>query len=142
MLKKVGQILLIPVLLLSTMGLTINMHYCQHKLYDIGVFGKAQNCCMPNKNAHQKKAHHCHQNNHHSDDCRDETVQIDKVDNFVVSSFNFNFEDIPFSKLFVFYSILADYNSTPVDQQIEFPVLNISPPGTHIVLSLLQTYLI
>ena len=142
MLKKIGHIILIPLLLVATMGMTVNMHYCKHKLYDIGIFGQAENCCAPKESTHHDKAHHCKANNHHKSDCQDETVHVDKVDNFVLSSFDFNFQDISFSTLFTCISLFTDLNSTSVAQQVEFNDLNISPPRIQVVLSLLQTYLL
>ncbi len=142
MLKKIGHIILIPLLLIGTMGMTINMHYCQHKLYDIGVFGKAESCCTQHAHAHHHKTHHCDIDHHQKSDCHDETIHIDKVDNFVTSSFDFDFQNMPLSTLFSFIAVLTDINPTSVAKQIEFHDLNISPPGTQVVLSLLQTYLI
>ena len=142
MLKKIGHIILIPLLLVSTMGMTVNMHYCNHKLYDIGIFGKAENCCSPQAHSHHHRSHQCNLKNHHKKNCEDETIRLDKVDNFVVSYFNLDFQNIPLSTLFSFISVFTDINSTSVAQQVEFHDLNISPPEIQVVLSLLQTYLI
>ncbi len=141
MLKKISQILLILVLLVSTVGMNINMHFCQQKLYDIAVFKDAADCCAPKTN-HHEKSHHCKVNNHHKNDCEDETIPIDKVDSFIVTSFNFDFQTISLSTLFTFITIYMDLNSTLVTQQVELHNLNISPPKIQAVLSLLQTYLI
>ena len=142
MLKKVGHILLILILLVFTMGMTVDMHFCKHKLYDIGIFSEVESCCLAKEDSHRHKAHQCDVNNHHKNDCEDEIVHIDKVDNFVVSSFDFNFENQPLSLLFASYSIIDDLNIFPDIRKIEFYDLNNSPPGTHDILSLIHTYLI
>lgn len=143
MLKKIGHIVLVPLLLVATMGMTINMHFCQHKLYDIGIFSKAESCCMPDVNSKHHKTHQCNLHHHHKkSDCKDETVHVNKVDNFVLSLFDFDFQDLPFSTLFTCFSLFTDVNSTFITQQVEFPELNSSPPGKEVTLSLLQTYLL
>lgn len=144
MLRKLSHIGLIGLLLVSTMGMTINLHYCQHKLYDIGIFGQAEKCCIPHdKSHHSKKEHHCKATNHHKDDCEDETIHIESVDNFVVPSFSFEFDDIHLIQLFVLNAIFSDLSYlSSYAKKTEISPENISPPKIHVPLSLLQTYLL
>lgn len=45
MIRKQLHILLIMLLLVSTSGISINMHFSNHKLFSTAIFGKAESCC-------------------------------------------------------------------------------------------------
>ena len=45
MLKKVSHILLSFLLLITTMGMTVNSHYCGNDLVSISVISESQSCC-------------------------------------------------------------------------------------------------
>lgn len=154
MLKKVGHISIILLLLVSTMGLTVNLHYCKDKLYDVGIFSEATNCCIDIGDAHEHPgdvshhhdaSHHqqsCDAENHKKSDCEDETLQVESVDDYVVSSFNFDFNNLSFLNIFLSVPVLSDLFNQSSTVVIEIPEWNISPPKIQVVLSLLQTYLI
>jgi len=140
MIKKIVNTAIVSLLLVATTGLTVNLHYCRENLYDIGVFSKAESCCMPGEN---KKPHrHCNVNNHQKSDCEDKTVNFEPVDNFVVSSSNFDFSNFSSLSLFILNSIVTDIFNYISISVIEIPKQDISPPEIQVVLSLLQTYLL
>ena len=144
MLRKISHISFVILLLISTTVMTVNLHFCKQKLYDIGVFSQAENCCMPNEKQHNntKYHHQCDMNNHKKSDCQDETIRIESIDDFVVSSSNFDFNNLSFLNLFILNSMVADlFNSSNLSVD-EIPERNISPPKIQVVLSLLQTYLL
>lgn len=151
MIKRVAHIVLIPVLLLSTMGMTLNLHYCKDELYDIGVFAEATNCCIDKKHElpasdshhHEGHNHNCNVDNHKPSDCQDEKIQIESVDDFVVSNSSFTFNQEYSSLLFPVYFVVLDlFSFSEITTSEKIPKRDISPPKIQVVLSLLQTYLI
>jgi hypothetical protein len=148
--KKFGHIVLSFLLLISTVGMVINLHYCENQLYDIGIFAEATNCCIENKQGHHPEdenhhkhiqAHHdCDPEKHAQNDCDDETVTIDSVDNFVVSSFIFDFNNFSFINLFLAIPIITDLYDLSTVSVIEIPEWNIPPPKIQTILSNLQVY--
>lgn len=143
MLKKVSHIGLIILLLVSTTGLTIDLHYCNHKLYDIGVLSEAHNCCMPIENeTNNIKHNHCDKDSHQKGNCEDETIQVKHVDDFTASSFNTDFNRLSFISLFLSISAVTDLYGLSEIIIGEVPEWNNSPPKHQVALSLLQKYLL
>jgi len=143
MLKKILHIVLVALLLVSTMGITISLHYCGGKLYDTGVFTEADNCCLPAEKGHEmEKANHCQANEHHKCGCENRTIFFRTVDDYTSIVFDLKDDGLPRIQLFELNSIISDRCSTSNVPKVDFPTLNISPPGIHTVLSLFQTYLI
>jgi hypothetical protein len=143
MLRKISHIGLIVLLLVSTMSMTIDLHYCQHKLYDFGIFRQAHSCCMPSQNQPFEKTNHCNLHHHQKKgNCQDKTVHLKPVDNFVVSAFLFDFDHLHLIQIFDFQPIFADIFHVSGGQKIEAPPWKISPPGIQVTLSLLQTYIL
>ena len=141
MLRKTSHIGLILLLLISTMGMTINLHFSQNKLYDAKFFASAESCCMPSKNPDNKhQAHNREGTIQHGSDCQDETIYIESVNDFVVSDTGFDFINASFINLFL-YSVNSGYSLLNTTDT-KYPELNIPPPEKQIVLSLLQSYLI
>jgi hypothetical protein len=86
MLRTTSHIGLILLLLVSTMGMTINLHFSQSKLYDAKLFLRAESCCMPLENPDKKhQIHYLEGNIQHDSDCQDETIYIESVNDFLVS---------------------------------------------------------
>ncbi len=142
MIKKIGHIALVLLLLVTTMGVKINLHYCQHTLYDIGIFGEAENCCKPTVGCCKANTDkHSHTGNKENHTCKDETVFINAVDNFIVSGIDIKFDDLKEIQLFEIPTISGLFESYNYKKSDLFEY-NIHPPGTSVVLSKLQTYLI
>ncbi|HEC43463.1 MAG TPA: hypothetical protein ENI20_11600 [Bacteroides sp.] len=45
MLRKIGHIVVSAILLLATVGLTIDKHYCDTRLVSISILGDTETCC-------------------------------------------------------------------------------------------------
>ncbi len=142
MLKKISHIILVVLMLISTMGMTISMHFCRHQLYDIAFFGQAKSCCCATHMETSPKGHHCHMEHDHTNDCENETIHLHKVDNFIYSDTNIHFEQVSLSTLFSFFVTLIHFDFTSTVNKVEFFNYNFSPPNVKVVLALLQTYLI
>lgn len=146
MFRTFSHIVLILLLLCTTAGMTINLHYCDDNLYDIGLFTDAANCCMDSKKMSDEKTHNhsaCDSNMPKTMDCEDETVHIESVDDFLVSPYSFNFNQDPGITLFLLCFVsatLPDFADICSDHKI--PKFHSSPPRIEEVLSFKQAYLL
>ncbi len=152
MLKKVSNILVALILLISFTGFTVDLHYCKDSLYDIGIFSEAMSCC--GEDAGQPHAMHCEKGdaelpgkcdseNHDPKHCENRSVKIERPDDFLISSsvLSFNQEPVSIIQSNIFSPLNISFSS---DERIpvKFLYRKISPPETAKVLSLLQSYLI
>jgi hypothetical protein len=138
MIKLLSHITLSAVLLLSTTGVTINMHFCQGHLYDLALIAPAHDCCETDGT---EDACHHDQDPHKSHQCDDETIKIESTNDFVVSSYFFDFEDSHSLDLFFTTYLLIDDPKT--NESAAVGVLNYKkPPPQEVVLSQIQTFLI
>ena len=61
-LQKIGALLLIPVILFSSFGFTIDVHYCKGEIKSIGFLSQAEACEMANSsNEIDENLPPCHQ---------------------------------------------------------------------------------
>lgn len=150
MAKKFSHIALSFLLLISTMGMIINLHYCEGKLYDVGILSEAKNCCFDDdqRHAHENENQHkhihahlvCDSKNAGQNHCENEAVAIEPVDQFVASSFSFDFDNLAFINLSLSVPVITNsYNLSTVSTG-EIPNLNIPPPKIQTTLSNLQVY--
>lgn len=89
MIKVFSHIILSSLLILSSAGLTINMHFCQDELIDLAVIAPANSCCEVGE-----KNSCCHQESdaNHSSECSDESIEISSSSDFniTISAFEFS----------------------------------------------------
>ena len=102
--KKVINILVLIVFLISFIGVNIHKHYSQGKLYSTAIFQEAENCCVDME--------HCEMANiaktceyHQEDDCScEDKTEIFKIsDDFINERFSIPTEktiDLYFASLF------------------------------------------
>jgi hypothetical protein len=126
-------------ILISTAGMTINLHYCQDGLYDIALSSPAENCCE--NGAHD---HSCHQDSNMDKpiDCEDETVKIESTDDFFVSSYSFDFNNNQIIDLFNNTSLFSENQGTTKITSNKVPNFKIPPVLPEVVLSQVQSFLI
>jgi hypothetical protein len=151
MFKKVIHIGITALLVVSTTGLTIHLHYCKDKLYDVGVFSEALSCCGDGAHEHSPASAR-HQNSQMNkvcgpahrtmDGCDDKTVRIRPVDDFMVISAVFDFTNDFSLDIFAINSLVTELYTLTDVSVIETAEWSKSPPGIQTVLSLLQTYLL
>lgn len=131
MIKIVSHILFSFLFLISTSGLTISVHYCQNKIYDISIFSHAHSCCG-------EMMHH------HTDDCgqcKDRTFQTRVKDDYTSTVFDFNFNLSQAENAFLQQSFLYTIFPEHIIKE-DIPKITISPPLTSWFLSFIQTYLL
>ena len=139
MIRLISHIVLSGLILLSLTGLTVNLHYCQETLYDIALNSAAENCCE--SGAHD---HGCHPgpDMDNSNHCEDDTVKVESTDDFFVSSYSFDFDDVHRIDLLFSTHIFSGNQHTANKNESE--VLNFKKPPTtpEVVLSQIQSFLI
>lgn len=139
MAKVISHITVSALLLLTAIGMTFNVHYCQGHLYDLAVNAPAHHCCEP-----EAEAHACHHDQdqpaaHH---CEDESVTVALTSDYMVSDLSFEFQNNHSNDLF-FVTLLLDENPGSVyivTRQIFSD--KEPPPAKEVVLSQLQRFLI
>ncbi|NOZ48106.1 MAG: hypothetical protein GXO79_15215 [Chlorobi bacterium] len=146
MIKKVSYTILSLFLLVTTVGLTINFHYCNGNLYSYGIDTKAENC--DHVNGHMKQAMNM---NHkvmfqiygsETDSCNNETTFVKISDYFTNTvqeiSISNNFVSTPFRTLYEDETNLF----TSYKKETNFDNTNNNWPGTGQFLSLIQSFLL
>lgn len=149
MLKKITNITVAFILLISFTGFTVDLHYCKDKLYDVGILSNAKNCCdNPYDQEHTedcemtKDPHQCcDSENHDPKNCQRKTVNIESPSDYLISLIN-NFKVEPLElalSIFISANYTSELRGSGLLTQDYFQ--DISPPETGDVLSLLQSYL-
>lgn len=138
MFKILGHTIISALLLVSTTGMTINMHFCHGNLYDLALNAPAHSCCEPDAESNA-----CHHDNdmatpHH---CDDKSISIESNHDYVASGFSFEFNDTPSFELFGTKTLLIE--SPDTEKSFTTKVLNYKkPPPQEVVLSRIQSFLI
>ena len=138
MFRKVLHIVLACFILVSTTGLTISLHYCHDKIYDLSIFAPAHSCCEAGSGAQ------CHApgNMDTSKHCEDESIVVESTDDYVGSSFVVNLENTHSIDLLLTASVLFHVQGPDVEVLLEPPWHKEPPPYQEVVLSQIQSYLI
>jgi len=138
MIKLISHIILSAVLLISATGMTINMHFCNGHLYDLAVIAPAHDCC--DSDMDDNVCHHNHDMTK-SHQCDDETIKIESTNDFFVSTYTFDFDNVHSFDL-LFPTQLLIENSLTVESPVR-GILNFKkPPTQEVVLSQIQSFLI
>lgn len=138
MLKKIVHIVIASLILVSTLGFTINLHYCYDQLYDTALFSPANSCCDASNEGHCHVAEGISDMNH----CEDESISAEPGDDFIVSSYSFNFESFHFSDLNYTFAILPHFQDSNNNIALEAPWFKKPPLIQEVVLSQIQSFLI
>jgi len=138
MIKKIIHTVLAAIILVSTTGFTISLHYCHDHIVDLAVFNEAHSCCEAGSKAH------CHASGDMdpSKHCKDESIVVESTDDYIGSSFEV--EPLKFQSLDLFLTAYLLIQVQGADHQIlkEPPWHKEPPPYREVVLSQIQTYLI
>ena len=150
MFRKISNITVAFILLVSFTGFTVDLHYCKDKLYDVGILSEAMDCCE--SEAGQAHSDHCDMSNTHScceaenhdpRNCERKTVKIESPSDFYITSPGNNFKLEPVSLVLADHYLLVSKDNSEEDyRKINSDYFSdISPPETGEVLSRLQSYL-
>jgi hypothetical protein len=77
------------VVLISTLGFTINIHFCHDQIVDLALYSPAESCCDTGNDLH------CHSDDGimPMDHCEDDSIVVEALEGFVVSSFVINLDN-------------------------------------------------
>lgn len=146
MISKISNIILSFVLLITTAGLTINVHFCAGNLYSVAIDSEADNCCKDEKHmGHLNKVNHnnqCHNEREENNHCGDETLIVKISDNFTKTAQNINISN---SNIIILYNTLLTnvFNLFASDEKsINLLNYNDSLPDKRQILSLIQSFLL
>lgn len=152
-LRKIGAILLIPVILFSSLGFSVDVHFCKGEAKSINLFGEAEACDMGGIDenlppCHQKKLKELKsliENTHHENGdlksicCYNETFNFEANQEIEEQKLDISSHDF---QLVMVACILCDY-SFFVDEEHSPSYSNYDPPLIRQDFSVLyQTFLI
>ncbi len=135
MIRKTLHIVIASFILISTMGITINMHYCHDQLIDLAFNAPAHSCCEIDDEGASQSQDSC-------PGCQDESIVVEPGDDYEVPAIAFNFENSHNTTLFLTSVILNYYQGIDEPTNNEVPWYKKPPPIQEVVLSQIQSYLI
>jgi hypothetical protein len=77
---------LAALVMVSATGVTVDMHFCQDRVYDAALFSPATSCCETGEH----RAAHCHEAEVTGmDHCDHDTIHLDREEDLFFSAFSF-----------------------------------------------------
>ena len=111
------------IVIVSTMSMTVNKHYCSNILVDTAVFQKAKTCGMENESLYTTD--HDHKQNDEKNCCSEEHHIVKGQDELQFQQIDFNLEHIVFVAAYVHtYFELFNYENSKSQSFIHYK----SPP--------------
>jgi hypothetical protein len=135
MIRKVIHIVIAVFILISTTGFTINMHYCHDQLIDMAFLAPAHSCCDTEEDSENEYQASC-------PGCQDESIVVERGDDYEVSASTFNFENSHNTNLILSSVIFNYFQGIYLSNNNEVPWYKKPPPYQEVVLSKIQSYLI
>ena len=139
MLKKIVNSVLALLILLTSTSFTVNMHFCHEQLIDIAVLAPAKSCC----NADVSEGQSCGFNDlTQTSHCKDKSISIETIGDFITSDFSFNFEneqqfELPWLSLSTLKQNNTEQNTFRSIRDFKIP-----PPYSDVDLSEIQDFLL
>ena len=120
MLRKISHIIIVLLLLVTTMGLTIDKHYCGTRLVSVSILDEAESCCDM------------------SDDCCHNDTETYKLNvDYTYSQINTDFNQVPIELPALSFHYLSLFEGNSSDAVCS---LFIPPRKIKTTLSVFQTY--
>jgi hypothetical protein len=138
MIKKGLHIITACMVVISTMGISVNMHFCHDQLIDLALYSPAESCC-DTSNEEQCDTHDGLSKMSH---CQDDSFVVDALEDFVGSSLATEFAS--YESTDVLSWLTSPYNSSGSNEEpkSKVPEHYFPPPYNEVDLSRVQTYLI
>lgn len=138
MIRKAIHIIMAAAVLISTTGITINMHFCHDQLIDLALYAPAESCCDASKEVACDHQVGISQTDH----CEDDSIVVEALEDFLGSSLAINF-DCNQSTDLLFY-IALQYSIPGANENIKsiVPDYYLPPPYQEVELSQIQSFLI
>lgn len=138
MIKKIIHSIVAVLILVSTTGFTINLHYCHDQLIDLALYSPAQSCCDTGDGNGCHTGDALSKMNH----CEDESIVVESTEKFVGSSYAFSFENSHSIELLIMASIIFNDRGVHGHVITEPPWYQEPPPYQEVVLTQIQSFLI
>lgn len=135
MIKKIVHSVIVSLILVSTFGFTINLHYCHDQLIDMAFLSPANSCCDIDGEEASQIQDTC-------PGCEDESISAESTDDFTFSSHIFNFENYHNSDLLISATIQYCFQDSNNHSAMEVPWYKKPPPYQEVILSQIQSFLI
>ena len=110
MIRKISHSLIALIVLASTMGFTLNFHYCHDELYAVSLSAHSNSCDMDNT----------------CGNCSDQSVKVKITDNYLVSAASTIDHHIPAVIISYPVMVLPEVNTVAVTNNT---LVDLSPPG-------------
>ncbi|MCF8224789.1 MAG: hypothetical protein K9J30_02805 [Bacteroidales bacterium] len=125
MFKKVFHIVIAALILVSSTGFSVNMHFCHEHLIDMALNVPAENCCGGDDDMLVCCTIAVQPENNH---CEDKSISVKTSGEYVTTVYHFNFDDsFSFDLPWLTYPDLFTVNN---DNQSTFAFAELrSPPG-------------
>ena len=124
--KKVINILVSIVFLLSFVGVQVHKHYSNGKLYSIAVYQEAETCCEDMEHCEMANMTSCNHQQKDDCSCEDETEVFQLINNFVVSEKQ-KIAEMPIFDITA--NCCSETNIQTEKLSLNIRVVDISPPG-------------
>ena len=139
MLKLIVNTMLSMLILLSSTGFTVNMHFCHENLIDIAVMAPAESCC----GASSEEGLSCHATvESKCSHCKDESLSIETSEDYISSLNVFSFENEFQLELPWLSNISLDLEVSNQNNFLALLDFRKPPTNCEVVLSEIQTFLL
>ena len=138
MIRKALHIIMAAVVLVSTMTVTINLHYCHDQLIDLALYSPAESCCDSDKAASCHTEEGVKQMHH----CEDDSLVLEGREDLMGSSFTFSLANNHSIDLLFGTDSHHVYNVYAESFKPAVPEYYFPPPYQEVDLSQIQSYLI
>ena len=138
MIRKALHIIVAAILVISTMGITINMHFCHDQLIDLALYAPAESCCDVSNEMPCDPQEGISKMGH----CEDDSIVVEPLEDFLGSSLDINFESNQSTDLLFWIALQYSSSGTNEDIKSIVPDYYLPPPYQEVDLSQIQSFLI
>lgn len=140
MVKKSVHIVLALLIMLSSTGFTVNMHFCHDYLIDMAVMSPAQSCCDTGESGMQSCCAEDPVTG--TSPCEDRSVSVETSEDYMAENGVSGIQHIFHFELPWFYSTESEYHISNQKTAHTFPDLRSPPTNSSVDLSGIQVFLL
>jgi len=136
--RKAVHMTVAAAMLISTMGITINMHFCHEQLIDLALYSPAESCCEGPVEVPCGHQEGISQPGH----CEDVAIVVDALKDFLGSTLATNLESNQSPDVLHRMELRDKHSATFQDLKPMVPDDSLPPPYQEVDLALIQSFLI
>jgi hypothetical protein len=134
------HMLLSSLVVVPVTGFTVNLHFCQGRVYDVAMFAPANSCCAEGRHGSPSCPETLEKEPDH---CNDSTIRVGSLDDLFFSPVSRNTPVNIFTGLFQPDRTNSQYPETyGGDRAAGIPRYRFPPTGKNDILSRIQSYMI